>query len=146
VLDVLFAPSQQMPADRTVIYNRRVPSAGPVYYADDSLEAELNMGRDIKIQTEENDSSSVASYELVFACSVYLLVRNCDNQQLSEQDLIHVHTFQNYFFSIFFFLKSCDSSHYSENSRGFIFQNNATKEFECLHVGYWPGIIGIINN
>jgi len=53
----------QMPADRTVIYNRRVPSAGPVYYADDSLEAELNMGRDIKIQTEENESSSVASYE-----------------------------------------------------------------------------------
>lgn len=56
-----------------MIYNRRTPSAGPMYYADDSLEAELNMGRDIKIQTEGNDSSSVASYELVFKCSVYLL-------------------------------------------------------------------------
>lgn len=44
-----------------------------MYYADDSLEAELNMGRDIKIQTEGNDSSSVASYELVFERSVYLL-------------------------------------------------------------------------
>ena len=91
-----------MPAERTVIYNRRAPSAGPVYYADDSLEAELNMGRDIKIQTEGNDSSSVASYELVFACSVYLLIRNGDNQQLSEQVLRHVHAFQNYFFLIFF--------------------------------------------
>ena len=106
MLDVLFTHSQEMPAERTVIYNRQVPSAGPVYYADDSLEAELNMGRDIKIQTEGNDSSSVASYELVFACSVYLLVRNGDNQQLSEQDLRHVHAFQNYFFLIFlFFLK-----------------------------------------
>lgn len=137
MLDVLFTPSQQMPAERTVIYNRRVPSTGPVYYADDSLEAELNMGRDIKIQTEGNDSSSVASYELVFACSFYLLVRNGDNQQLSEQNLIHVHAFQNYFFLIFFFLKRIDSSYHSEISRSFIFQNNATKEFECLHIGYW---------
>ncbi|XP_020609889.1 uncharacterized protein LOC110048430 [Orbicella faveolata] len=53
----------ERPAGRTVIYNRRAPSAGPVYYADDSLEAELNVGRDIKIQTEGSDSSSVASYE-----------------------------------------------------------------------------------
>ena len=56
-----------------MIYNRRAPSASPMYYADDSLEAELNMGRDIKIQTEGNDSSSVASYELVFRHSVYLM-------------------------------------------------------------------------
>ena len=62
-----------MPAERTVIYNRQVPSAGPMYYADDSLEAELSMGRDIKIQTEGNDSSSVASYELVFQHTVYIL-------------------------------------------------------------------------
>lgn len=62
-----------MPAERTVIYNQRTPSAGPMYYADDSLEAELNMGRDIKIQMEGNASSSVASYELVFERSVYLL-------------------------------------------------------------------------
>lgn len=61
-----------MPPERTVIYNRRASSASPLYYADDSLEAELNMGRDIKIQTEGNDSSSVASYELVFQHSVYL--------------------------------------------------------------------------
>lgn len=74
-LDAFFTHliTQEMPAERTVIYNRRTPSAGPMYYADDSLEAELNMGRDIKIQTEGNDSSSVASYELVFECSVYLL-------------------------------------------------------------------------
>ena len=65
--------SQEMPAERTMIYNRRAPSASPMYYADDSLEAELNMGRDIKIQTDGNDSSSVASYELVFQHSVYLL-------------------------------------------------------------------------
>lgn len=64
-----------MPAERTVIYNRRAPSASPLYYADDSLEAELNMGRDIKIQTEGNDSSSVASYELVhFISTLCLLV------------------------------------------------------------------------
>ena len=54
-----------MPAERPVIYNRRAPSAGPQYYADDSLEAELNMGRDIKTREEEIDSSSVVSYELV---------------------------------------------------------------------------------
>ena len=66
---------QEIP-ERTMIYNRRAPSAGPMHYADDSLEAELNMGRDIKIQTEaENDSSSVASNELVFDHSVYLLER-----------------------------------------------------------------------
>ena len=73
-LDVLFAISlisQEMPTERPVIYNRRAPSAGPMYYADDSLEAELNVGRDIKIQTEENDSSSVASYELVLHDFVY---------------------------------------------------------------------------
>ena len=64
---------QETPAERTVIYNRRAPSASPMYYADDSLEAELNMGKDIKIQTEGNDSSSVASYELVFQYHVYLL-------------------------------------------------------------------------
>ena len=63
---------QEIP-ERTVIYNRRATSAGPMHYADDSLEAELNMGRDIKIQTEGNDSSSVASYELVFDHPVYLL-------------------------------------------------------------------------
>jgi len=60
-----------MPAERPVIYNRRAPLAGPMYYADDSLEAELNMGRDIKIQTEENGSSSLVSYELVFQHIVY---------------------------------------------------------------------------
>ena len=52
-----------MPAERSVIYNRRAPSAGPVYYADDSLEAELVMGRDIKTREDEYDSSSIASYE-----------------------------------------------------------------------------------
>ena len=55
-----------MPAERTVVYNRRAaPSTGPVTYADDSLEEELNVGRDIKIGEDENESSSVASYELV---------------------------------------------------------------------------------
>ena len=58
-----------MPAERTVIYNRRTPSSVPVYYADDNLEDELNMGRDMKTREEENDSSSMASYELVFECS-----------------------------------------------------------------------------
>ncbi|XP_078384443.1 uncharacterized protein C8orf34-like isoform X1 [Oculina patagonica] len=53
----------EMPAEREVIYNRRAPSAGPMHYADDSLEAELNMGRDIKTREEENDSSSMLSYE-----------------------------------------------------------------------------------
>ena len=132
MLDVFFTPFQQMPAERTVIYNRRAPSAGPVYYADDSLEAELNMGRDIKIQTEGNDSSSVASYELVFACSVYLLIRNGDNQQLSEQDLRHVHAFQNYFFLIFFFFKSCESSYHSEISRGFLFKTMQPRNLNAL--------------
>ena len=62
-----------MPAERTVIYNRRASSTGPVTYADDSLEEELNVGRDIKIMEDENESSSVASYELVSSWSVYLL-------------------------------------------------------------------------
>ena len=51
-----------MPAERTVIYNRRAASSGPANYVDDSLEDELNMGKDIKTREEENDSSSVASY------------------------------------------------------------------------------------
>ena len=51
-----------MPAERTVIYNRRTASSGPANYVDDNLEDELNMGKDIKTREEENDSSSVASY------------------------------------------------------------------------------------
>ena len=54
--------SQAVPAERTVIYNRRAASSGPANYVDDSLEDELNMGKDIKTREEENDSSSVASY------------------------------------------------------------------------------------
>lgn len=53
----------EVPAQRTVIYNRRAASSAPVNYVDDNLEDELNMGKDIKIREEENDSSSVASYE-----------------------------------------------------------------------------------
>lgn len=53
-----------MPAERTVIYNRRGSSSGPVNYApDDNLEEELYMGRDVKVGEEENDSSSVMSHE-----------------------------------------------------------------------------------
>ena len=69
-----------------------------MYYADDNLEAELNMGRDIKIQTEGNDSSSVASYELVFQHSVYLM-----EQWLSTVFLIGFFAFGN-----FSFLRSCN--------------------------------------
>ena len=54
--------SQAVPAERTVIYNRRAVSSGPANYVDDNLEDELNMGKDIKTREEENDSSSVASY------------------------------------------------------------------------------------
>jgi len=53
----------QMPAERTVIYNRRGSSTGPVYDAGDNLEEELYMGRDIKAQEGENDASSVISHE-----------------------------------------------------------------------------------
>lgn len=55
-------PSQAVPAERRVIYNRRTASSGPANNVDDNLEDELNMGKDIKTREEENDSSSVASY------------------------------------------------------------------------------------
>ena len=54
-----------MAAERTVIYNRRASSSGPVNYPDDNLEEELYMGRDAKVREEDNDSSSAISHELV---------------------------------------------------------------------------------
>ena len=54
-----------MPEERTVIYNRRSSSTAPVNYADDNLDEELHMGKEIKVREEMSESSSVLSYELV---------------------------------------------------------------------------------
>ena len=48
-----------------MIYNRRSSSTGPVNYADDNLDEELYMGKEIKVREEGNESSSVFSHELV---------------------------------------------------------------------------------
>ena len=56
-----------MPAERTVIYNRRASSTGPVNYPDDNLEEELYVGRDAKVKEEDNESSSAISHELVLS-------------------------------------------------------------------------------
>lgn len=53
----------EMPGERTVIYNRRSSSTGPVNYADDNLDEELYMGKEIKVREEVNGSSSVLSHE-----------------------------------------------------------------------------------
>ena len=54
-----------MPAERTVIYNRRTTVAGPESYADDDLDEELYMGRDDKIRDDRN-TPSVISHEYVY--------------------------------------------------------------------------------
>lgn len=57
---------KEVPAERTVIYNRRGSSAGPVNYADGNLEDELYMGRDMNAREDkEIESSSVISQESI---------------------------------------------------------------------------------
>ena len=43
-----------MPAERTVIYNRRTTLTGPESYADDDLDEELYVGRDDRIKDDRN--------------------------------------------------------------------------------------------
>ena len=57
--------SQEMPAERTVIYNRRTTVTGPGSYADDDLDEELYVGRDDKIRDDGN-APSVISHEYVY--------------------------------------------------------------------------------
>ena len=56
--------SQEVPAERTVVYSRRRSSTRPVNEnADDNLEEEFYTGRESR--QEVNDLSSVISHELV---------------------------------------------------------------------------------
>ncbi|CAH3015313.1 unnamed protein product [Porites evermanni] len=52
----------EMPAERTVIYNRQTTVTGPGSYADDDLDEELYVGRDDKIRDDRN-TPSVISHE-----------------------------------------------------------------------------------
>ena len=54
-----------MPAERTVIYNRRTTVTGPESYADDDLNEELYVGRDDRIRDDRN-TPSVISQEYVY--------------------------------------------------------------------------------
>lgn len=54
-----------MPAERTVIYNRRATVTGPESYADDDLDEGLYVGRDDKIRDDRN-TPSVISHEYVY--------------------------------------------------------------------------------
>ena len=54
-----------MPAERTVIYNRRTTVTGPESYADDDLDEELYVGRDDRIKDDRN-TPSVISHEYVY--------------------------------------------------------------------------------
>ena len=57
--------SQEMPAERTVIYNRRTTVTGPESYTDDDLDEELYVGRDDRIR-DDRDTPSVISHEYVY--------------------------------------------------------------------------------
>ena len=54
-----------MPAEKTVIYNRRTTVTGPESYADDDLDEELYVGRDDRIKDDRN-TPSVISHEYVY--------------------------------------------------------------------------------